>query len=51
MEVVATSISLSTIYGHEDDHYMQDVASSLLICFVIGSLTTLLYLIVIRKLL
>ena len=47
----ATSSSLSTKYGHEDNHYMQDIAIALLICFVITSLTTLMYLIVIGKLL
>ena len=42
MEVVATSSSLSNKYEHEDNYFMQDIASALLICFVIRSLTTLL---------
>ena len=42
-EGAAISSSLSTKYGHEDNHYMKDIANALLIYFVIGSLTTLLY--------
>ena len=32
---------------NEDNHYLEDIASALLICFVIGSLIALLYLIAI----
>lgn len=39
-EGAATSSSLDPKYGHEDNHYMYDTSSALLICFVIGYLTS-----------
>ena len=46
-ERAAISSKLSLKCRHEENHNMQDIAFPLLKYFVIGSLTTLLYLIVI----
>ena len=49
---VATTLALfPPKYGHEDSYEdMQDIAFSLLKCFIIGSIASLLYLVVIWKL-
>ena len=50
-DIATTSFLLSPQNGHEDKQYMKIISRILLICFIIGIFTALLFVIVIDKLL